>query len=81
MGTYFTSLSKLWHELDLVDDFLWKCTEDCKRFKVRINKEHIYDFLVGLNQDLDVVRNRILAIKNKLKKYSLRYSEKRHTKE
>ena len=61
LGTYFTFLSKLWQELDLVDDFQWKCTEDCKRFKARINKECIYYFLAWLNQDLDVVRSRILT--------------------
>ncbi|RVW96886.1 Retrovirus-related Pol polyprotein from transposon RE1 [Vitis vinifera] len=54
----------LWQELDLADDFQWTCTEDCKRFKARINKERIYDFLAGLNQDLDVVHSRILAIKS-----------------
>ena len=57
MSTYFTSLSKLWQELDLADDFQWTCTEDCERFKERINKEHINNFLAGLNQDLDAVHS------------------------
>ena len=62
VSTYFTSLSKLWQELDLADDFQWTCTEDCERFKVRINEERIYDF-GWTHQDLDVVRSRTLAIK------------------
>lgn len=53
--TYFTPLSKLWQEQNLTNDFQWKCIEDCERFKARINKERSYNFLVGLNQDLNAI--------------------------
>ena len=57
---YFTMLSKLWQELDVANDFKWNCTKDSECFQAQINKEKSYDFLVGLNRDLDEVQRRIL---------------------
>ena len=63
MSTYFTSLNKIWQELDLANDCNWSCTIDCERYRARIKKERIYDFLAGLNKELDEVRCRLLGIK------------------
>lgn len=62
--TYFTTLSKLWQELDLDDDFRWNYTKHSKHFRAQIIKERSYDFLPGLNRDLDEVRGSMLGIKS-----------------
>ena len=63
MSTYFTSLNKTRQELDLVDDCDQSCTADYERYRARINKERIHDFLTGLNKELDEVQGRFLRIK------------------
>ena len=50
-------------KLDLADDCNWSCTADCERYRAQINKERIYDFLAGLNKELDEVCGRLLGIK------------------
>ena len=61
--TYFTYLYKLWQELDLFYSCIMECPTDWKRYREKLDKKRIYDFLAGLNNDLDEVRGRILGIK------------------
>lgn len=61
--TYYTQLSKVWNELDLSSETNWSCTDDTTKYRKLVEKERIYDFLAGLNKDLDDVRGRLLGIK------------------
>jgi len=56
-------LVELWHEIDLFHAINWECTGDSKRNYKIIEKHRIFDFLHGLNTDLDEVRGRILETK------------------
>ena len=58
---YFTDLEDKWQELDLLLDknSVW-ATCSVKQ-QQNLEKEQVYDFLVGLNQDLDEVRGRVLS--------------------
>lgn len=60
---YFNSLKNLWQELDLFNECEWRCIDDGARYKKLVDKDRIYDFLAGLNKELDDVRGRILGTK------------------
>lgn len=60
---YFNTLTTLWQELDMFNNHNWKCQEDAALYKSIVEKERIYDFVSGLNKDLDEVRGRTLALK------------------
>ena len=59
---YFNALKKLWHELDLFNTCQWKDPEDEVLFKKMVDKYRVYDFLAGLNRNLDEVRGRIFGV-------------------
>lgn len=61
--SYFHSLTKLWQELDLYNQEEWSCAADALRYKKIVERERIYDFLNGLNKELDEVRGRVLGVK------------------
>ena len=58
---YFTDLEDKWQELDLLLDknSVW-ATCSVKQ-QQNLEKEQVYDFLVGLNRDRDEVRGRVLS--------------------
>ena len=58
---YYTDLKTLWQEFDLFYEYKWNCAHDSALFNKTIEKERVFDFLVGLNKDLDEVRGRILG--------------------
>ena len=58
---YYTDMSGLWQELDLNVDQEWDCAGDNMRFKRRLEDERVFEFLAGLNPELDDVRGRILG--------------------
>ncbi|XP_041009638.1 uncharacterized protein LOC121253694 isoform X3 [Juglans microcarpa x Juglans regia] len=60
-GHDYMEKTTLWQELDLSFEEEWKCTGDSVRYKKRLENERVFEFLVGLNQDLDDVRGRILG--------------------
>ncbi|XP_050204868.1 uncharacterized protein LOC126654907 [Mercurialis annua] len=60
---YFNTLSELWQEIDLFHNINWKCPDDGVLYSKMLEKDRIFDFLQGLNQDLDDVRGRILGMK------------------
>lgn len=60
---YYNSLMELWQEIDLFYEMGWSCTTDAEKYKKMLEKERIFDFLQGLNPDLDEVRGRLLGMK------------------
>lgn len=60
---YFNRLYRHWQQLDVFDKPGWKCLEDEVIFKNFIEQRRIFKFLLGLNDNLDKVRGRILGTK------------------
>ena len=60
---YYTEILSLWQELDLSIEQVWDCAGDSVRFKQRVEDERVFEFLAGLNHELDDVRGRILSHK------------------
>ncbi|XP_052182681.1 uncharacterized protein LOC127795193 [Diospyros lotus] len=60
---YFNALTHQWQQLDILEEKSWKCLEDSQQYKKIVEKDRVYQFLLGLNKDLDDVRGRILSIK------------------
>ncbi|KAL6317167.1 hypothetical protein AAG906_029919 [Vitis piasezkii] len=58
---YYTEMLGLWQELDLSYDEEWECTGDSVRFKKKMENERVFEFLAGLNRELDDVRSRVLS--------------------
>ena len=56
MNGYYNTLIELWLELDLFDKINWSCANDGLKYAQKLKKEHLFDFLHGLNKDLDEVR-------------------------
>ncbi|TXG70036.1 hypothetical protein EZV62_004971 [Acer yangbiense] len=56
----FNKLQGLWQELDLFYDLSWECSKDIAKFKKTVEKDRIFDFLAGLNAELDEVRGHII---------------------
>ena len=57
---YYMEMLALWQELDLSNEKEWRCADDSVLFKTRLEKERVFEFLIGLNWELDDVRGRIL---------------------
>ena len=53
--TYFTTLKKIWQEMDLFTQLTWKDPSDATVLKKILARERTYDFLVGLHPSLDEV--------------------------
>ena len=60
---YYTNLQALWQELDLFIEVNCcpKCIEKKNKQRRLIEKERFFDFFVGVNEDLDEMRGRILG--------------------
>lgn len=58
---YANMLQNLWQELDHYRVLKTKCSEDAVILKKFIEKDRVYDFLVGLNAEFDQVRIQILG--------------------
>ncbi|KAJ9561371.1 hypothetical protein OSB04_006531 [Centaurea solstitialis] len=58
---YYNCLKVLWQELDMFYEADWGEVEEHVKFKAHLEKERLYDFLAGLNRDLDEVRGRVLG--------------------
>ncbi|GAA0148238.1 hypothetical protein LIER_07739 [Lithospermum erythrorhizon] len=58
---YFSDLQDLWHELDLY----LKSDPLCNKYSIKqiqqLEKGRVFEFLTGLNNDLDEVRGRIVS--------------------
>ncbi|XP_073133787.1 uncharacterized protein [Henckelia pumila] len=58
---YFSDLQDLWQELDLFLDENPMCATCSIKASHNIEKERVFDFLAGLNRNLDEVRGRVVA--------------------
>ncbi|RVW39497.1 hypothetical protein CK203_085970 [Vitis vinifera] len=58
---YYTEMLGMWQELDLSCEEEWECTGDSVRFKKKMENERVFEFLAGLNRELDDVRSRVLS--------------------
>ena len=52
---YFNTLSELWQQINLFHNIEWKCTDDGVLYNKMVEKDRIFDFLQGLNQEFDDV--------------------------
>ena len=51
----------MWQDFDLNNKEEWECTGDSVRFKKKMENERVFEFLTGLNRELDDVRSRVLS--------------------
>ncbi|CAN1840015.1 hypothetical protein LINPERHAP1_LOCUS35936 [Linum perenne] len=58
---YFNMLGRYWLQLDMYETHIWDTPADQARFKRYIEKKRTLYFLLGLNQNLDDVKGRIMA--------------------
>ena len=61
MTKYFNTLKSLWQDLDMFNDYEWKCPEYCNYYMKHVESTWIFNFLVGLNMDLNEVRGGIIC--------------------
>ena len=61
VNEYAQNLQNLWLELDHYEQFEAKCTEDAALLKRYKEKDRIYKFLTGLNNEFDPVRIQVLG--------------------
>ena len=57
---YYTEMLGLWQDPDLNCKKEWECTGDSVRLKKKMENERVFEFLVGLNCELDDIRSRVL---------------------
>ncbi|KAE8715706.1 hypothetical protein F3Y22_tig00110160pilonHSYRG00175 [Hibiscus syriacus] len=57
----FKTAKEMWDELDMYYEVDWGEDLEHTKFMSHLNKERLYEFLAGLNRDLDEVRGRILG--------------------
>ncbi|XP_073152996.1 uncharacterized protein [Henckelia pumila] len=58
---YFTNLQDLWQKLDLFLGNTPTCADCSVKVRQNLEKERAFDFLAGLNRELDDVRGRVVA--------------------
>ncbi|GAA0168290.1 hypothetical protein LIER_23040 [Lithospermum erythrorhizon] len=58
---YYADLKKIWQELDLYDEPDPFCTDCNVKYKKKIQKDRVYEFLTGLANDFDEVKGRIIS--------------------
>lgn len=58
----YNDLCGLWQKLDIFHDVDWHCTENHKKY-TQMLKERVFDFVHGLNKELDKVRGCVLGVK------------------
>ena len=58
---YFHSLKQVWQDLDLFNTYKWNSAKDAKHHQQTMEEGRIFQFLAGLNEELDEVRGRIIG--------------------
>lgn len=58
---YFSEIQDIWQELDLFINETPSCAECAVKLRSIIEKERVFDFLAGLNRNLDDVRWHLVA--------------------
>ncbi|KAK5785187.1 hypothetical protein PVK06_039741 [Gossypium arboreum] len=59
---YYNTLTALWQQLDLYAHYDWVDPRDVALYQQIVTQQRLFQFLQGLNKDLDEVRGRVLAI-------------------
>ncbi|CAL2225274.1 unnamed protein product [Prunus armeniaca] len=62
IASYFAELKSIWLELDRRPPINTKCLDDVKIRHVEIQKDSIYDFLTGLDDEFDKIRGDLLRL-------------------
>ncbi|KAI5348106.1 hypothetical protein L3X38_000993 [Prunus dulcis] len=62
IASYFAELKSVWLELDRRRPINMKCLDDVKIRCAEIQKDHIYDFLTGLDDEFDKIRGDLLRL-------------------
>jgi hypothetical protein len=58
---YYNTMKSFWLELNYYRDFKMQCSDDAVILKNYMERERIFEFLVGLNIEFDQVRVQILG--------------------
>ena len=58
---YYMDMLGIWQELDLSFEEAWECRGDSVKYKNKLENERVFEFLAGLNSELDDVRGHILG--------------------
>ncbi|KAK5784137.1 hypothetical protein PVK06_038657 [Gossypium arboreum] len=59
---YYNTLTALWQQLDLYAHYDWVDPRDAALYQQIVTQRRLFQFLQGLNKNLDEVRGRVLAI-------------------
>ena len=60
---YFNILSHHWQYLDMFEVHTWKCPKDTALYRKIVEQKWTFKFLLGLNKNLDEVRERVMGTK------------------
>ncbi|GMI70061.1 hypothetical protein HRI_000675400 [Hibiscus trionum] len=60
---YYNTIIRYWQQLDLFETHNWSSTTDVALYKQITTQRRVFQFLYGLNSDLDAVKGRIIATK------------------
>ncbi|KAL4388664.1 hypothetical protein GQ457_09G015230 [Hibiscus cannabinus] len=60
---YYNILTRYWQQLDSFDNHSWSSTADAALYKTITSQKRVFQFLYGLNTNLDAVKGRIIATK------------------
>lgn len=63
LSCYFAELKKVWQELDCRRPINMKCPDDVKLRQDEVQKDRVYDFLAGLDDELNKIRGDVLRVK------------------
>lgn len=63
VSKYFSSLSRIWQQIDSLELYKWECSADDVIYMKIKETKRLFGFLYGLHKDLDAVRGRILSTK------------------
>ena len=58
--SYYNMMKSSWQELDLFYDLEWSCADNSAQYQRTVEKDHVMEFLVNLNKDLDEVKDSVL---------------------
>ncbi|QHN83700.1 uncharacterized protein DS421_20g706960 [Arachis hypogaea] len=58
---YFHTLKRVWQDLDHFNNYKWISAADAKHHQQTVKEGRIFQFLAGLNVELDEVRDRIIG--------------------
>ncbi|KAL1372002.1 hypothetical protein AAHE18_01G172200 [Arachis hypogaea] len=58
---YFHTLKQVWQDLDHFNNYKWNSAADAKHHQQIVEEGRIFQFLAGLNMELDEVRGRIIG--------------------